>query len=970
MLRSIVGLILFLALAASPGLAQTFVFDLRGTQEVPPAASAAVGGCLGMLDAPGATFTLTCVHTVVGATITHLHRAPAGANGPVVFDLGDPASPVQATWTGMTPADVADLLAGNVYMNIHTDGRPAGEIRGQVLPRTVDTVTFTAGGGQVVPPHATPATASCVADLNEPATSIAVQCTHDLPLPEAAHLHAAPAGANGPVVFTFGSAASPLTGNVPATSELVARFAATLLYLDLHAPAPSEEVPGATIRGQVGVPPNPTVGTIRILKATFPPGAGGFGFTDDVPGSAGSFLLDDGQVEVFVDVAPGTYTVTENDPSKSGFALTDVACGDGDSTGDLSTRAATVRLAAGETVACRFVNFRSDASQILVFGLAGAQEVPPVASLATGGCMGQLDTEAGELSLVCTHNVAAATVMHIHRAAPGANGPIVFDLGDPVSPVHATWTGMTPSDVADVLAGNLYLNLHTAGRPAGEIRGQIVERSVDSVTFAADAGQVVPPGESAATGSCHADLNEPATELAVQCTHDVPSPEAAHVHDAPTGSNGPVVFTFGSPASPLAGDVPLTPRLVADFAALFLYVDIHGQNASEEVPATDIRGQIGAPPTLATGTIRIVQSTVPAGGTGFGFTHGVPGFPASFLLDDGQTRELADVPPGTYTVTQDAPAPGGFALTGLVCGDGDSTGDPFARTATIRLEAGETVTCTFTDTRTTGYDRIFVFHLSSDQEVPPVAGLETGGCLVQLDSAAGELALTCTHNVTDPTVMHIHRGAAGEIGPVAFDLGNPQSPVQAVWTGMTPADVADLLAGNLYVNIHTGGRPTGAIRGQIRVRTVDSFGFPADAGQTVPPGSGTARGSCFADLGDDATSLRVGCSHGLAQAVAAHLHDAPAGANGPLVFAFGNGASPFAGDVPMTPRLVADFAAGFLYVDIHTAGGEGAAGGDIRGQLVAGQAISALVIPTLSEWGLMLLVMGLLAAGWWRLRAL
>ena len=605
--------------------------------------------------------------------------------------------------------------------------------------------------------------------------------------------------------------------------------------------------------------------------------------------------------------------------------------------------------------------------EIFVFDLRGSQEVPPAASAASGGCMGELDVPAAQFSLTCVHNVVGATILHIHRALAGANGPVVFDLGDPASPVQATWTGMTPADIADLLAGNLYLNIHTDGRPAGEIRGQILTRTVDSISFTADGGQLVPPNSSAATASCLADLNDPATALLVQCTHDVPLPEAAHVHEAPAGENGPVVFTFGSAASPLSGNVPMSPLRVAQLAATFLYVDIHSASSSEESPSADIRGQIGDPPNPTVGTIRITKSTFPSGGAGFGFAHDIPGFPGSFLLADGQTQVFADVVPGTYTVTESDPASGGFALEDVVCGDADSSGNPFARTATIRLQAGETVTCTFTNVRASGADRIFVFQLSGDQEAPPVSSPATGGCMGQLDSAAGTLSLTCTHNVADPTVLHVHRARAGENGPVVFDLGDPQSPVHAVWTGMTPGDIADLLAGNLYLNIHTGGRPAGEIRGQLLERTVDSFSFVAESGQSVPPGSLPVNGSCFADLSDDAATLFVRCSHGLTQAESAHLHSAPAGENGPVVFPFDPGVNPFSANVPMSPRLVADFAAGFLYVDIHSGGSEGSSEGDIRGQLIPG-ALAVTDIPTLSQWGMILLALSILAAGGWFLK--
>ena len=969
-------LVLLVGLAAAPAAGQLFVFHLRGDQEVPPVASPHSGGCHGELDQGAGEFVLTCVHDVTDATIMHIHRAPAGANGPIAFDLGDPASPVQATWTGMTPADIADLLAGDLYVNIHTAGRPDGEIRGQVLTRTVDTVVFTADGSQMVPPSGSPSTASCSADLDGPATSLLVECTHDVPAPDSAHVHEAPAGANGPVAFTFASPASPLAANVPMTPLRVAAFAATFLYVEIHGQPPADESdPVFDVRGQIGTPPAaPTTGTIRIVKETFPPGGAGFGFADDVPGGPAAFSLDDGQTQEFADVGSGVYAVTEDDPGTTpgGYALSGLDCDDADSTADPFTRTATIDLDGGEVVTCTFSNFQTPSGdETFIFHLAGDQEVPPVPSPATGGCYGELDSAAGELTLLCVHNVTGPTLMHIHRAPAGANGPSVFDLGDPASPVQATWSGMTPADVADLLAGNLYVNIHTAGRPDGEIRGQVLERTVDTVAFTADGAQMVPPNSTTATGDCLADLNAAATELAVGCTHDLASADVAHVHAGPPGINGPVVFTFGSAASPVAGDVPMSPLLLADFAAGFLYVEIHGPDAGDEsVAAAAIRGQIAEPPPVpTTGTIRIVKQTFPAGGSGFGFTDDVPGGPAAFSLDDGGIQTFANVGPGTWTVTEVDPAvaPGGFALTDVACDDDDSAGDPFARTATIRLAAGEVVTCTFRNFASAPGGQIFIFHLAGEQEAPPVPSPASGGCFARFDAGAGELALLCVHDVVGPTIMHVHRGAAGVNGPIVFDLGDPTSPVQAAWTGMTPADVADLLAGNLYVNVHTSGRPDGEIRGQILPRTVDAFTFAVDGGQMVPPGTTPATGSCVADLNDPATALLVQCTHDLPGADAAHLHAAPPGVNGPLVFTFASPASPFSGDVPMTPRLLADFAAGFLYVEIHAGQDEGAGADAIRGQLVAGQ--EAVAIPTLSEWALLLLALALAALARRRLAA-
>jgi hypothetical protein len=104
--------------------------------------------------------------------------------------------------------------------------------------------------------------------------------------------------------------------------------------------------------------------------------------------------------------------------------------------------------------------------------------------------------------------------------------------------------------------------------------------------------------------------------------------------------------------------------------------------------------------TPPTGTIVIVKVTDPAGGTGFGFTDNIAA-PNSFSLYDGGRKTFSGVFTDSYTVIEEDPGvtPGGFALSGLTCTDpdGGSSVDLGARKATIDLDVGETVTCTFTN---------------------------------------------------------------------------------------------------------------------------------------------------------------------------------------------------------------------------------------------------------------------------------
>ncbi len=105
---------------------------------------------------------------------------------------------------------------------------------------------------------------------------------------------------------------------------------------------------------------------------------------------------------------------------------------------------------------------------------------------------------------------------------------------------------------------------------------------------------------------------------------------------------------------------------------------------------------------LAAGTIRIRKDARPDAPTVFGFT-GLPDPTGQFFLDDDlasplpDTATFADLAPGTYSVVEE-PVPG-WSLGGITCTDPDAgtAVSLLGRTATIDLDAHETVECTFTN---------------------------------------------------------------------------------------------------------------------------------------------------------------------------------------------------------------------------------------------------------------------------------
>lgn len=118
----------------------------------------------------------------------------------------------------------------------------------------------------------------------------------------------------------------------------------------------------------------------------------------------------------------------------------------------------------------------------------GAQEVPPNGSAAAAS-----GTFVVNPNRSITYSVASTgltgTDAHIHVGAPGSPGGILFGL----SPGPTAWAGTTPpmteAQYASFQKGGMYLNIHTAAFPAGEIRGQIFNAG-EAYGFGCDGGGV------------------------------------------------------------------------------------------------------------------------------------------------------------------------------------------------------------------------------------------------------------------------------------------------------------------------------------------------------------------------------------------------------------------------------------------------------------------------------------------------
>lgn len=113
-------------------------------------------------------------------------------------------------------------------------------------------------------------------------------------------------------------------------------------------------------------------------------------------------------------------------------------------------------------------------SQEVKVTLGGDQEIPPVTTPASGSGTFIVGADKSVSGTVTVAGMSV-TVAHVHEAAAGKNGPIVFPLTRSSDTVWTVPAGAKLSDVQyeSFKAGNLYFNIHSAAHKTGEVRGQI-----------------------------------------------------------------------------------------------------------------------------------------------------------------------------------------------------------------------------------------------------------------------------------------------------------------------------------------------------------------------------------------------------------------------------------------------------------------------------------------------------------------
>ncbi len=108
---------------------------LTGEQEVPAVITSGNGTGEVVVATDGSISGQVTTHGVPG-TMAHIHLAGVGVNGPVIISLlkGESGVWMVPPASRLSVDQLAAYRAGKLYVNVHSDTHPSGEIRAQLSP--------------------------------------------------------------------------------------------------------------------------------------------------------------------------------------------------------------------------------------------------------------------------------------------------------------------------------------------------------------------------------------------------------------------------------------------------------------------------------------------------------------------------------------------------------------------------------------------------------------------------------------------------------------------------------------------------------------------------------------------------------------------------------------------------------------------------------------------------------------------
>lgn len=815
-LKKLIGLIAVVLLAVPPlDLSATEVYQalLRGRHEVLPVTTPASGTVTATLKG-NYLFVEGSFSGLMGdfasnvAGGSHIHMAFAGQNGGIELTLTPELDEDLRGGTFLSENNVfilsddqvEALAARKMYVNIHSTFSPSGELRGQLLLRGNDYYYTNLSGSNEVPAVMSEGSGALALELDGNTLTVSgsfqnLEGTLATQVAGGAHLHLGFAGENGGIEVLLN-------------------------------PTPSED------------------------------------------GKSAVFLAEENTIEL------ESIQVKAIEARKFYANIHSSAFLSGELRGQVLGMARTV--------------FRAH--------LSGSNENPAVTTMATGVILAELMADGRLINSGSFDGLESMLALgigggsHIHNGIAGRNGPVLFRLF--VRPRGNLRSGtlqasrninrLSEDQVEALYDRRFYANIHTLNYNSGEIRGQLLPES--QMVFNGFLSSIFQTGGQMSTGSGGVKAELTGNQLTLSGSFQglssalaVEIGGGAHIHRAMAGSNGAVTqalsVTPGDEATEgffEAGNnvFELTEEDIADLKARRKYVNIHTENnlpgeiRSQLLPeattyfvaplsGTSMRNPLNNPSLgmtilevtgkvgISSGSFNNLGGSLSVGIAGGAHVHGeFAGLNGRYIFKLNSSLS-ADQLSGTFPASENVQSfKEGFIERLRNRGtyvDVHSGAKPGGE---IRGQLLPLATAYFTAT------------LSGMNSVPPVNSKGKGQVKVELHGSqmvlsGGFFRLKGDFATNIAGGSHLHQAAAGSNGPILLstsadldeDLKGGRFLPEDNTFDLESDDISELVAGNLYLNIHTTASPPGEIRGQV---LGEINAFPSAEAAIVAPESGSA----------------------------------------------------------------------------------------------------------------------------------
>ncbi|MDZ4758926.1 MAG: CHRD domain-containing protein [Bacteroidota bacterium] len=435
------------------------------------------------------------------------------------------------------------------------------------------------------------------------------------------------------------------------------------------------------------------------------------------------------------------------------------------------------------------------------------------------------------------------TGIHTHEGMPGQSGNVVNDLSAYVSGNHlsATFTGatLTKQWIAKLLSNQLYVNIHTAANPNGEIRGQLMVSTDWSFVAQLDNVQAATTSKAYGLGvfNLSADRKRMWYQIVVQDLTDTIT--GIHLHNGAMGQSGGVAVDLGNDVKGkvIGGWIAVDSTLLKNLMKGDIYVNVH--NASNA--GGEIRGQLMPP--------RRIMAYSWIDGKQAGITtnaKGVASIQMNLAADtawydivvDGLSDTIASIhfhygaagQSGAVAVDLDGGVMGNH-IKGMITG---ASLNPLFIGAMVTNNIYVNI---HTSNNAGGEIRGQVMRLAREGFTIWMDGAQnnvtgatgTGSGYVSIDAMGlNAEVLVVMDNMTEaPTAIHFHKGPKGGSGGVILDLAGwlmKNGKGGTVWghwennASSNPFGMAEAMLfwhDSVYINAHTTANAGGEIRGQV-----------------------------------------------------------------------------------------------------------------------------------------------------------